>query len=263
MTIPYIVGNWKMNTSKEAALALARSTAQVADRARDRVDVGICPPFPWLVPVADAIQGTALRLGAQDCAAADAGAFTGDVSAAMIAECCRFTLIGHSERRTIHHESDAIVRDKLHHAMAKDLQAILCVGESLAERQAGQAEQVVARQLDSALEDVPASMVSRLTIAYEPVWAIGTGVAATERDASEMASFVRSDLDTRFGSHSTVVRVLYGGSANDRNAPAFLSAPDVDGLLVGSASLTAESFASMIMAAAEAQDTGTQRVARD
>jgi triosephosphate isomerase (TIM) len=263
VTIPYIVGNWKMNTSKEEALNLARSAAQVADRFGGKVDVGICPPFPWLVPVADATKGTALRLGAQDCAAADAGAFTGEVSAAMIAESCRFTLIGHSERRTIHHESDAIVRDKLHHALAEELEIILCVGESLSERQGGQAEQVVARQLDSALEDVADSMASRLTIAYEPVWAIGTGVAATERDASQMASFVRSDLDTRFGSHSGFMRVLYGGSANDRNAPAFLSAPDVDGLLVGSASLTAESFASMVIAAAGAKDTGTRRVARD
>ena len=249
MRRPYIVGNWKMNTTRASAVALALASARAADSARGVVDVGVCPPYPWLVPVADAVAGSALRVGAQDCATEDGGAFTGDVSAAMLSECCGFTLVGHSERRTHHHESDLIVRDKLHQALGHGLGAILCVGETLAERDAGHAEQVVARQLDVALEHIADHDAPRIAIAYEPVWAIGTGIAATARDAARMASFIRGDLDGRFGSPGAQTRILYGGSANDRNAGTFLTSPDVDGLLIGSASLGAEPFASMVTAA--------------
>ena len=250
MRRPLVVGNWKMHTSLAQARALASATAAAADAVGDAVDVGICPPYPWLLPVAEA-AGSIVRVGAQDCAPEERGAFTGDVSAAMLAECCRFTLVGHSERRTYHHESDPIVRDKLRQALRHGLEVILCVGETFRERESGMAEQVVARQLDGALEDAAGEVAARLTIAYEPVWAIGTGQAATERDAAQMASFIRGELERRFGTAADAVRILYGGSATDRNAPAFLAVPEIDGLLVGSASLDASVFGAMIAAAAD------------
>lgn len=250
MNRPLIVGNWKMNTSYDEAIALAVAIAADADLAAGQADVGICPPYPWIVPIRDAVQDTALRIGAQDCAATDNGAYTGDVSATMLTSCCAFTLIGHSERRSIHQETPEIVREKLHQAINTELDVILCVGESREEREAGQAVQVVRRQLDSALDGFPSTHVVNLALAYEPVWAIGTGIAATEDDAAQMATVIRNDIDARFGSATRTVRILYGGSANDRNAPAFLAADNVDGLLVGSASLTAKTFGTMIICAA-------------
>jgi triosephosphate isomerase len=249
MTTPFIVGNWKMNTSLEEAVALAGAVAQAASHADPAVEVGICPPFPWLVPVREAIQGRTLRLGAQDCAATDNGAFTGDVSASMLAPVCDLVLVGHSERRSIHGETDDIVRQKAARAIAAGLQVILCVGESKEERDAGNAEAVVSRQLQVALEGLDASAAGSLTIAYEPVWAIGTGVAATEQDASAMARFIDGLLADRFGGQADSIRFLYGGSANAGNAAAFLGAEGVDGLLVGGASLKPDEFAAMIAAA--------------
>lgn len=249
MSRQLIVGNWKMNTSLEEATQLARSIADAMGQAAQGADVGICPPYPWIVPVRDAVRDTALQIGAQDCAATDNGAYTGDVSATMLASCCSFTLIGHSERRANHHESDSIVRQKVQQAFNANLDVILCVGESGEERESGEAESVVQRQLDSALDGLSHAHVPHLTIAYEPVWAIGTGVAATEADAADMATIIRGDLMTRFGSAADTVRILYGGSANDRNAPAFLAAKNVGGLLVGSASLSAGTFGSMIESA--------------
>lgn len=251
MTNALIIGNWKMNTSLEGAIALARATADAVQKVGGGVDVGICPPYLWIVPVRDAVGETALRIGAQDCAATDDGAYTGDVSATMLSTCCSFTLVGHSERRSNHHETDEIVRQKLHQAFNAGLHVILCVGESEAERQAGRAEQVVQRQLDSALDGLGYTRLPQLSIAYEPVWAIGTGVAATENDAADMATVIRNDLVSRFGSAGDQVRILYGGSANDRNASSFLAANNVDGLLVGSASLSPEAFGRMIASAVQ------------
>lgn len=249
MNRPLIVGNWKMNTAYDEAIALATAIAHEAEQTAGTVDVGVCPPYPWIVPVQQAVRDTALRVGAQDCAATDDGAFTGDVSATMLASCCSFTLIGHSERRNVHHESDGTVQQKLRQAITAGLSVILCVGESGDEREAGHAEQVVQRQLTAALEELPPERVSQLAIAYEPVWAIGTGKSATEDDAAQMATAIRNDMAIRFGAAAKTVRILYGGSANDRNAGAFLAASNVDGLLVGGASLSAETFGSMIRSA--------------
>lgn len=246
MSTPLIVGNWKMNTSLDEAITLAKAAAAVADGAGAETDVGICPPFTWIIPVSDAVQGSSLRVGAQDCSAHDNGAYTGDISAKMLASCCAFSLVGHSERRSVHGETDDLVQQKLHEALEAGLDVILCVGESAEERNTGMADRVVLRQIDATLDRTRLTDTSRLTIAYEPVWAIGTGVAATEADASQMATLIREDLDARFGSSADHIRVLYGGSANDRNAPAFLAAKNVDGLLVGSASLSADVFASLI-----------------
>lgn len=245
MTRPLIVGNWKMNTLRDEAVALANSVADVTQSLGQQVDVGICPPYPWIVPVAAAVAGSSLRVGAQDCAATSDGAYTGDVSANMLATCCSFTLVGHSERRQHHQESDDIVRRKLDQAFNAGLDVILCVGESGDDREAGAADEIVQQQLASALEGVPHERLANLAIAYEPVWAIGTGIAATPADAADMATTIRRDLEARFDTASSV-RILYGGSANDSNAAAFLASPNVNGLLVGGASLDAEKFDTML-----------------
>jgi triosephosphate isomerase len=251
MTTPYLVGNWKMNTTLEEARSLAHSALELAGRIGNAVDIGIAPPYPWLVSLRPILEGSAVRLGGQDCAANDNGAYTGDVSATMLAPYCSFAIIGHSERRSYHNETDEIVKTKIGKAIDAGLDVILCVGESAGERESGQAQIVVKRQLDGALDGIGESGLSRLTIAYEPVWAIGTGVAATPDDAAEMSVFIRESLTGAFGSTSDGVRILYGGSANEKNAASFLTAEAVDGLLIGGASLKIPAFTAMIEAAAE------------
>jgi triosephosphate isomerase len=250
MTKPYLVGNWKMNTTLEEGETLARNAVELADRLGDSVDIGIAPPFPWLVSLSSVVEGSAVRLGAQDCAATDNGAYTGDVSASMLAPYCSFTLIGHSERRSHHSEGDKLLKTKIGKALAAGMDVILCVGETADEREAGDAKAVVDRQLQGSLDGMSAGDIARLTIAYEPVWAIGTGVAATPDDAAEMSRFIRDTLSGKLGSATEGVRILYGGSANDANAGSFLAADSVDGLLIGGASLKIPAFTAMIEAAA-------------
>ncbi len=250
MTRPYLVGNWKMNTTLEEAQALARNAVELGNLHGSSVDIGIAPPYPWLVSLADVIEGSAVRLGAQDIAATDNGAHTGDVSASMIAPYCSFTIIGHSERRTHHGETDETVKAKIGRAFAAGLDVILCVGETAGEREAGQAKVVVDRQLQGALDGMSATDMARLTIAYEPVWAIGTGVAATPDDAAEMSRFIRDTLVGKMGKVAADIRILYGGSANESNAGSFLAAEAVDGLLIGGASLKIPAFTAIIEAAA-------------
>jgi len=249
MTTPLIVGNWKMNTSLDDAIALARITARASDDAGDRVDVGVCPPYPWIVPVADAVRGTSLSIGAQDCASTENGAHTGDVSANMLAECCTFTLVGHSERRAQHHETDEVVNTKLRLALSAGLDVILCVGETKEQRDGGHAHEIVRDQVRNALKGIDPALGSRITVAYEPVWCIGTGHSADEKDAADMAAQIRQDLDRVFPSRSGSIRILYGGSANDANAATFLTADGIDGLLVGGASLSGDTFSAMIKVA--------------
>lgn len=251
MTTPYLVGNWKMNTTLEEARALAHNAVQQANKVGNAVDIGIAPPFPWLVSLASEVEGSAVRLGAQDCATTDNGAHTGDVSASMLAPYCSFTLIGHSERRAHHGETDSVVKTKIGKAFAAGIDVILCVGETSGEREAGEAKAVVDRQLQGALDGMSGSDISRLTIAYEPVWAIGTGVAATPDDAAEMSLFIRETLSGKLGNATDSVRILYGGSANESNAATFLGADAVDGLLIGGASLKIPAFSAMIEAAAQ------------
>lgn len=249
MTTPYLVGNWKMNTTLEEARELAKAVATLADEVRGHVDVGIAPPFPWLVTLQEIVSGSAVRLGAQDCAATDNGAYTGDVSAAMLAPVASFVIIGHSERRAYHQETDEVVKTKIGKALAAKMDVILCVGETAGERDAGDAQDVVRRQLEGALDGMDASDLAHMTIAYEPVWAIGTGVAATPDDAAEMSRFIREQLVARVGDAGDGVRILYGGSANDANAASFLGAEAVDGLLIGGASLKIPAFTAMVEAA--------------
>lgn len=250
MTTPYLVGNWKMNTSLQEAEDLARAAIALAAKVGDAVDIGIAPPYPWIVPLREIVDGSGVALGAQDCAANDNGAYTGDVSASMLAPYADFTIIGHSERRSYHNETDQVVKTKIGKALAAGLDVILCVGESAGEREAGEARTVVQRQLEGALDGMDAADVSHLTIAYEPVWAIGTGLAATPDDAAEMSLFIRDQLVSRVGDAGATVRILYGGSANDANAGTFLAAEAVDGLLIGGASLKIPAFTAMVEAAA-------------
>ncbi len=243
---PYIVGNWKMNGTR-AMLAEARSIDRGAAR-HPGVQVGIAPPFTLVHTMAEAAE--AIGVGGQDCHAKASGAFTGDVAAAMLADAgAGFVIVGHSERRAMHGETDADVRAKAEAALAAGLGVIVCVGETEAQRDAGQAEAVVTAQVAGSLPQGDVAAV-QLTVAYEPVWAIGTGRVPSVDDVSAMHRAIRAKLVELMGEGGADVRILYGGSVNAGNAAELLAAEDVGGALVGGASLTAESFLTIVAAAA-------------
>lgn len=251
MRRPIIAGNWKMHTTYEEAQRLAGQLLP-ALAAYGQVERVLIPPFPWIVPLADLVAGRGLELGAQNCAIEDEGAFTGEVSARMIAPFCTYVIVGHSERRHILGETDQVVAGKLRAVLRNGLRPILCVGELLEEREQGAAEAVVERQLRSALVSLAAEDIERTIIAYEPVWAIGTGHAATPDDAQAMAKWVRAVLTELAGATTARrVRIQYGGSVNADNAAGFLALDDIDGALVGGASLKADQFTAIVAAAAE------------
>lgn len=242
----YIVGNWKMNGTR-AMLSEARSIDRGAAR-YPAVEVGLAPPFTLVASLAEAVSDIAV--GGQDCHAKPSGAFTGDVSAPMLADAgARFTIVGHSERRAMHGESDADVRAKAEAAHEANLGVILCVGETEAERDAGKAEAVVASQLAGSLP-LGEGAAAALAVAYEPVWAIGTGRVPSVEDVAAMHRSIRANLVKAYGDDGGQVRILYGGSVNAGNAAELLGIEDVGGALVGGASLTAESFLQIVAAAA-------------
>jgi len=243
-----VAGNWKMNLDRRDAVALAGALAGAA-RPSSNVEVAVFPPFPWIVPVRDIVANLQIAVGAQHCHTETSGAYTGEVSAAMLADVCDYILAGHSERRHVFGESDETVGAKVTAILATSARPVLCVGETLDERQSGQAPAVVARQLTAGLSSVDAESVGRLTVAYEPVWAIGTGVAATADDAQEMCAFVRGWLAERFGAEGGDVRILYGGSVSPDNAATLFARQDIDGALVGGASLKSDSFRAIVAAA--------------
>ena len=243
---PFIVGNWKMNGLR-ASLSEARAIDRAAKRL-EAVEVGLAPPFTLIGAMAAEVS--AIRVGGQDCHAKASGAHTGDVSAAMLADAgASFVIVGHSERRADHGESDTMVRTKAEAALAAELSVILCVGESAAERDAGRAIAVVSSQLAGSLPAAAAD-AEQLAIAYEPVWAIGTGRVPSVADVGAMHRAIRERLVAAYGETGRRVRILYGGSVNAGNAAELLGAEEVGGALVGGASLTAESFGAIINAAA-------------
>ncbi len=247
---PYIVGNWKMHGSR-AMLAEARAIDRAAQRHRG-VQVALAPPYPYLGLLRDEVS--AIGVGAQDCHFAVKGAHTGDVSASMLDDIgADFVIVGHSERRRDHRETDAIVRAKAEAALAADLGVIVCVGETADERDAGQAQAVVEAQVDASLPCGPgaaaAAAAGKLSVAYEPVWAIGTGRVAAVEDVVAMHAAIGARLIALFGDAGAKVRILYGGSVNAENAATLLHAPGVGGALVGGASLTADAFLPIVVAA--------------
>ncbi len=242
---PFIVGNWKMNGVR-ATLAEARAIDRGAAR-HPGVRVGIAPPFTLISATAEAVSET--MIGGQDCHAEVSGAFTGDVSAAMLADAgAGFVIVGHSERRTLHGEQDAAVRAKAEAALAAGLEVIVCVGETEPQRDAGQAEAVVTAQLAGSLPTGDEA-AARITVAYEPVWAIGTGRVPSVDDVAAMHAAIRAQLVALYGDAGAELTILYGGSVNAGNASELLAVADVGGALVGGASLSAESFLAIVVAA--------------
>ena len=245
-----IAGNWKMNGSIGANDALLR--AIMAGMPAEGCAVAVCVPAPYFAQLQMLRQGSSLELGAQDVSQHEQGAYTGEVSAAMLKEFgVRYAIVGHSERRQFHGESDAVVADKAKAALAHGITPIVCVGESLAEREAGKTEEVVKRQL-AAVIHTNGHCISEIAVAYEPVWAIGTGKTATPQQAQQVHAVLRAQLKAATG-HSERVHILYGGSMNAANAASLLAQDDIDGGLVGGASLKAGDFLQIIGAAHSAQ----------
>jgi triosephosphate isomerase len=234
---PLVAGNWKMNGLSASAGELQKIVAGAEKLGN--VDLMVCPPATLLAAFAAAARGSRVAIGGQDCHARPAGAYTGDISAEMLKDAgAQAVIVGHSERRHYHGETDAMVRDKALAARRAGLLAIVCVGETQAERDAGHARAVVRAQLDGSLPDGAAD----LTIAYEPVWAIGSGVTPTARDVADMHGFIRQMLSARYGEAAQQTRILYGGSVKPSNAAELLAVDNVDGALVGGASLKADEF---------------------
>ena len=244
-----IAGNWKMNTTRESGAALAKAVAE-GSSGQDQVDVLVAPPFPYLISVAEAVSGTHVSLAAQNVYFENPGAFTGEVAVEMLKDCgCDSVILGHSERRHVLGETDSQINQKVSASLANGLSVILCVGELLEEREAGQTETVLDRQMEGGLEGVTAEGMSNVVIAYEPVWAIGTGKTATPDQAEEAHVHLRKWLEDRYNSDlANSTRILYGGSVKPDNAAELLSQPNVDGALVGGASLKAELFLPIIEA---------------
>jgi triosephosphate isomerase len=241
-----IAGNWKMNGNLEANDALVR--AVVAGMKDAACDVAVCVPAPYLAQLQMLRHGSKLDLGAQDVSRHASGAYTGEVSAAMLREFgVRYAIVGHSERRQYHGETDALVAEKAKAALAHGITPIVCVGETLAEREAGQTEEVVKRQM-AAVIHVNGHCISEIVVAYEPVWAIGTGKTATPEQAQQVHALLRKQLAAATA-HAERVHILYGGSMNAANAASLLAQPDIDGGLIGGASLKAPDFLQIIHAA--------------
>jgi triosephosphate isomerase len=238
-----IAGNWKMNCLRADGGTLAAALAEkMRAAAPTRFDMAICPPFPLLSTVLDAVAGSAIAVGGQDCHAKEKGAFTGDTSAWMLKDLgCTYVIVGHSERRTYHRESDGEVKAKAEAALAAGLKPIICIGETLEQRDAGQTLEVNRGQLHGSLPD--GTSAAKVVVAYEPVWAIGTGRTATPEQAQEVHAMIRAELVARLGeSEGNALRILYGGSMNPNNAAELLVQPDIDGGLIGGASLKADDF---------------------
>jgi triosephosphate isomerase len=246
----YVVGNWKMCTTPSSSIELSSAVAAGVGT-ESRIEAVVCPPFPFLASVSHVLRGSSVKLGGQNCYHEKEGAFTGEVSPYMLADMgCEYVILGHSERRRILGESSAFINKKMHKAVEAGLKVIVCAGETKGERDAGHAEQVVEEQLRESLRGYPLDRLAQLIIAYEPVWAIGTGVNATPQQAQEMHLSVRRKIAAQIDEATAqAVSLLYGGSVKPDNAAVLLANPDVDGVLVGGASLNADHFLSIFRAA--------------
>lgn len=247
MRKPFIAGNWKMNMDSKTAAELASGLAAEL-KGIDTVDVAICPPFVYLQTVANALSSSNLALGSQNMYFEDKGAFTGETSCEMLKDvCCTYAIIGHSERRHVMGECNELINKKVHAAISGGLLPILCVGELLEEREGEKTEAVVTEQIKKGLAGIDAEKVLAVTIAYEPVWAIGTGKTASSDQAQEVHAMIRGLLAEMYSDEvAQQIRIQYGGSAKPSNTAELMACPDVDGLLVGGASLKVEDFSAMI-----------------
>jgi len=247
---PIVAGNWKMNNTVAEALALVTEIKRQSAESKG-VDIVLCPPFTVLQAVSNAISGTAIGLGAQNMHWEKAGAFTGEVSAAMLRELyCHYVIIGHSERRTLFGETDEAVNRKVKTALASNLCPIVCVGETLQQRQANQTEAIIRTQVLNGLKDIGVDQFATVIMAYEPIWAIGTGLTATPDQAQAVHKFIRGLLQEMAGEHvAQTVRIQYGGSVKPANARELFHQPDIDGGLIGGAALDANSFMAIVNAA--------------
>jgi len=252
---PFICGNWKMNTTRAEAVALAEGAARAAADTPG-VQVGVCPPACYIEAVVAAAEGTPLLVGAQNMYFEPKGAFTGEIAGPMLADLgCACVILGHSERRHVFGETDDFIARKVQAAFEVGLQPILCVGELLEERKAGRTESVVRRHVTSGFDGLSKEQAGRVVIAYEPVWAIGTGETATPDQAQEVHAFIRGLLAEMYDAVlAQAVRIQYGGSVKPENARDLLAQPDIDGALVGGASLKGDAFSRIIAEGAEAKD---------
>lgn len=247
--IKYIAGNWKMNKLSGEAAILAK---EIAEGAKDlKCRIMIAPPFTALSEVSKAVKGTNILLGAQNMSNAVSGAYTGEVSPDMLIDLgVSVVILGHSERRTLYGETDAFINSKVKLALEKGLDVILCVGETLAEREAGKAAEIVSFQVENGLKDISAEFIGKITVAYEPVWAIGTGKTATADDAEAVHKVIREKLaDMYSAADADKVLIQYGGSMKPENAAGLLAMPDIDGGLIGGAALKSESFLAILKSA--------------
>ena len=249
MRVPMIAGNWKMNTTVSDAIKLVNELRQGLDEI-DNVDKVLCPPFISLVAVGELIKGSSIQLGAQNLYFEEKGAYTGEISPLMLTELCEFVIIGHSERRQYFNETDEFINKKVQAALKAGLKPILCIGERLEQNEAGLTAEVVTKQLRSALVGI--DHLSRMIVAYEPVWAIGTGKAATGEQANQTIGLIRHNVSQLYDKETAQsVRILYGGSVTADNATEFMQQPEIDGALVGGASLKADQFLSIVRQTAE------------
>lgn len=243
----FIAGNWKMNTNFEEAIALSKDIVNTLGNTTD-VDIAVCPPYTNLQAVSEIVKGSAIKLGAQDVHWEKSGAYTGKVSCDMLKSVgVQYVIIGHSEQRTYFGETDETVNKKVKAALASGLLPIICVGETLEERKSGKMDSVISRQVKGAFEGISSDDALKCTIAYEPVWAIGTGETATPQQANDAHKFIRSIVSQIFSEEvAQAVRIQYGGSMKPDNAKALLAQSDVDGGLIGGAALKASSFAGIV-----------------
>jgi triosephosphate isomerase len=251
MRTPIIAGNWKMHTTYDGAMDLIEALMDELDNV-EGAEIVLCPPFPWLLAVAEYLEETPILLGAQDCYWADEGAFTGEVSALMLKDLAQYCIVGHSERRGLFGETDETVNKKVHALLGHGVRPICCVGERLEQREAGETDAFVTGQVRAAFSGVSVEDALTVVVAYEPIWAIGTGRAASAEEANRVLGLIRAEIAALYGAQTAEgIRIQYGGSVSGRNVAELMAQPEIDGALVGGASLRADEFAAIVRAAAE------------